>query len=417
MPSKVLILMSGGVDSSTAAAILSKSGHDVIGLTMKVWDEADAPNSDPNSDLNSEPELARNFDPDPDEQGEPSNPCCSLADVEDARRICARLKIPHYVSNAKAAFMKSVVDPFCEEYLEGRTPNPCILCNTEIKFRLMLDKASALGADLVATGHYARIERDDESGRLLLLKGLDASKDQSYFLYDLTQDQLGRMMFPLGALTKEQVRAKARELGLSVAQKPESQEICFVPDGDYRGLLDRLKPGRIEPGPIIDVEGNELGRHKGIAHYTIGQRRGLGISHPRPLYVIGFDLERHAVIVGEADALSSSELVAERLRWISIEKLEGPMRIKARIRHRHEASPATITPIEDSGKDSEKDSRQSSRKDLGDASRADSPEDFSGSDRVRVEFDEPQRAITPGQAVVFYDGDVVVGGGVIESAR
>jgi tRNA-specific 2-thiouridylase len=359
MPQKILALMSGGVDSSVAAAILSQQGLEVVGITMKVWD-----------------------DPAPDD--EPSKRCCSLTDVEDARRICARLKIPHYVSNAKAAFRKHVVDPFCSEYLIGRTPNPCIVCNTEIKFRLMLRKARALGADCVATGHYARIEQDEGSGRRLLLKGRDPAKDPSYFLYDLTQSRLERIVFPLGALTKSQVRKKARSLDLGVAEKPESQEICFVTGGDYRELLGKIAPESAKPGPIINVEGNEIGRHEGIARYTIGQRRGLGVSHPRPLYVVGFDIERNAVIAGVAERLWADELIAENVNWISIKKLSEPMRVKARIRYKHEESPATINPMENGG--------------------------------ARVVFDKPQRAIAPGQAVVFYDDDVVVGGGVISLA-
>jgi tRNA-specific 2-thiouridylase len=358
MPPKVLTLMSGGVDSSTAAAILSQQDFDVVGITMKVWD-------------------------DPDADADAAKRCCSLTDVEDARRICALLKIPHYVSNTKAAFRKHVVDPFCEEYLVGRTPNPCIICNTEIKFRLMLRRARGLGAECVATGHYARIERDEKTGRRLLLKGRDATKDQTYFLYDLTQRQLERIMFPLGGLTKKQVRAKARDLGFAVAEKAESQEICFVPGNDYRKLLERLMPERLRPGPIVDLDGKELGRHKGIACYTIGQRRGLGIAHPRPLYVVGFDVDRAAVIVGTSEHLWSAELLAEKVNWISIKKLREPMRVKARIRHRHEESPAAISPHEDGA--------------------------------VRVRFHEPQRAITPGQSVVFYDGDIVVGGGIISS--
>ncbi len=358
MPPKALALMSGGVDSSVAAAILSEQGFEVVGLTMKVWDDAGA-------------------------DDEASKRCCSLADVEDARRICARLDIPHYVSNAKAAFRRHVVDPFCSEYLKGRTPNPCIVCNTEIKFRLMLRKAHSLGADIIATGHYARIVRDDASGRMLLLKGRDPAKDQSYFLHELTQRQLERIAFPLGEMTKTHVRSMARELGLAVAEKAESQEICFVTGGDYRELLEQMSPDGLRPGPIVDLDGRELGGHKGIAYYTIGQRRGLGISHPRPLYVVGFDVERGAVIVGTSEHLWSDELIAEKVNWISIRKLREPIRAGARIRHKHEAAPATISPLDGGA--------------------------------VRVRFEKPQRAIAPGQSVVFYDGDVVVGGGIIGS--
>jgi len=359
MSKTVLALMSGGVDSSVAAAILSRQGFEVVGITMKVWEDAGVTD-----------ELTPR--------------CCSAADVEDARRVCSRLKIPHYVSNTKAAFRKHVVESFCEEYLSGRTPNPCIVCNTEIKFRLMLRRARALGAGHVATGHYARIERDEATGRYLLLKGCDGSKDQSYFLYNLTQRQLSQIMFPLGKLTKAEVRHKAGELGLSVAKKAESQEICFVPQGDYRTILQQMAPDRLNPGPIVDVQGKKLGTHKGIAYYTIGQRRGLGIAHPKPLYVVRFDIEKNTVVVGTSEHLLADELVAEDMNWISVKGISEQIRVRARIRYKHRESSATISPLE----------RRS----------------------VLVQFERPQRAITPGQAVVFYDGDVVVGGGVISSA-
>jgi tRNA-specific 2-thiouridylase len=349
--------MSGGVDSSTAAAILLQQGFEVVGITMKVWEDAG---------------LADEF----------TRRCCSASDADDARRVCALLNIPHYVSNAKAAFRKYVVDPFCREYLGGKTPNPCIVCNTEIKFRLMLRRARSLGVSHVATGHYARIAHDPETDRYLLLKGRDTAKDQSYFLYNLTQNQLAHILFPVGELTKAQVRAKARELGLPTAQKPESQEICFVPEGDYRKLLERIAPDKLSPGPVLDVTGKKLGTHTGIANYTIGQRRGLGIAHPKPLYVVGFDVGENTVIVGTAENVWGRELVAENLNWISLKSLREPMRLNARIRYKHVESPALVSPLEHNG--------------------------------VLVRFDHPQRSITPGQAVVFYDGDVIVGGGVIE---
>jgi tRNA-specific 2-thiouridylase len=367
MSDTVLALMSGGVDSSVAAALLVRQGFNVIGLTMKVWDE---------------PEIAAS-----------ERRCCSASDADDARRVCAKLNIPHYVSNVKAAFRKNVVEPFCAEYLAGRTPNPCIRCNTEIKFNVMLRKARALGAKYVATGHYARIAHGGKTAanalpsardRYLLLKGSDVAKDQSYFLYDLSQRQLAQIKFPVGEYTKPAIRRMARELGLLVAEKPESQEICFVPGGDYRSLLERFAPEPSRPGPIEHVSGERLGTHSGIAHYTIGQRRGLGIAYPRPLYVVGFDLARNTVIVGASEHVLARGLLAERLNWISIRKFDEPIKVKARIRYKHEESPAKVSPLEDG--------------------------------RALVEFDRPQRAITPGQAVVFYDGEVVVGGGLISEA-
>lgn len=355
MSDTVLALMSGGVDSSVAAALIARQGFRVIGITMKVWDE---------------PAFAGS-----------ERRCCSASDTDDARRVCARLNMPHYVTNAKAAFRKKVIEPFCMEYLAGRTPNPCIRCNTDIKFNLMLRKARSLGARWVATGHYARVVFNSEAKRFLLLKGRDPLKDQSYFLYNLTQHQLAHVKFPVGEFSKSVIRRMARELALSTAEKPESQEICFVPDGDYRALLAQFSPGALKPGPIVHVSGEVLGTHTGVANYTIGQRRGLGIAHPRPLYVIGFDLARNAVIVGTSEHVWADRLVAEKVNWISIKKLAGPLRTKARIRYKHEESPATVSPLADG--------------------------------RVSVQFDRPQRAVTPGQAVVFYDDAVVVGGGTI----
>lgn len=355
MPETVLALMSGGVDSSVAASLLVRQGFRVIGVTMKVWDTptADAPDSR----------------------------CCSATDTEDARRICARLNIPHYVSNVRSSFRKHVVDLFCSDYLSGKTPNPCIRCNTEIKFNVMLRKARALGARSIATGHYARISFDSETGRYLLLKGRDKAKDQSYFLYDLSQRQLAHIRFPVGEYTKSEIRRIAHELGLRTAEKPESQEICFVSGGDYRSLLAEFAPDALNPGPILFVDGKRLGTHAGIANYTIGQRRGLGISHERPLYVVGIDTAKNAVIVGTSEHVLSDRLVAEQVKWVSIEKPVAAIRLKARIRYKHVESSATVTPLEGG--------------------------------RAAVQFDRPQRSITPGQAVVFYDGDAVAGGGTI----
>jgi tRNA-specific 2-thiouridylase len=360
MPQKVLALMSGGVDSSIAAVSLVEQGFEVIGITMNVWEE---------------PDCADDF----------NRRCRSMADIEDARRICSRLNIPHHVSDVRAVFRTCVVEPFCAEYISGKTPNPCIICNAEIKFGLMLRRGRALGANSIATGHYARIERDEATGQMLLLKGRDTTKDQSYFLHRLTQSQLKHIMFPLGNLTKEQVRRRARKLKLPLAEKSESQEICFVRDGDYRRLLEQTMPEKIRGGSIVDKEGKKLGTHTGIAHYTIGQRRGLGIAHERPLYVIGFDIGKNTVIVGTSDQLRADELIAENVNWISGEKVREPLRARARIRYKHTESPATISPLD--------------------------------RDTVHVRFDKPQRAITPGQSVVFYDGDIVLGGGIIRSAK
>jgi tRNA-specific 2-thiouridylase len=355
MPETVLALMSGGVDSSVAAALLVRQGFHVIGVTMKVWDESAV--------------------------GASESRCCSATDVEDARRICALLKIPHYVSNVKSSFRKHVVDLFCSDYLSGKTPNPCIRCNTEIKFNVMLRKARALGARSIATGHYARISFDSERGRYLLLKGRDKAKDQSYFLYDLSQRQLARIRFPVGEYTKKEIRRIARELGFSTAEKTESQEICFVPGGDYRSLLAELAPEAFSPGPILFVDGKLLGTHAGIANYTIGQRRGLGIAYARPLYVVGIDAAKNAVIVGTSEHVLADRLIAGQMNWVSVKKPVAAMHVKARIRYKHVESPAEVTPLENG--------------------------------RAAVRFDRAQRSITPGQAVVFYDDDVVVGGGTI----
>jgi len=350
--------MSGGVDSSTAAAILKDQGHEVIGLTMHLWDE------------------------DSDKLGNGERPG-SVDGIRDARRVADQIGIPHYAINLRKSFEEEVVEDFVTEYLYGRTPNPCIRCNERIKFGLLLRKAEELGAKALATGHYARITFDPGRKRYLLLKGRDRSKDQSYFLFSMTQEQLGKVLFPLGEKVKGDVRGVAERLGLQVAQKKESQEICFVPENDYRRFVEQRMGETIgRPGEIINRQGKRLGHHRGIYSYTIGQRRGLGIANPHPLYVLALDVEKNCVIAGERDELMTSGLVAAGLNWISISKLEEKMDCLVQIRYRHPGAPAILTPLEGG--------------------------------KVRVEFQNPQRGVTPGQAAVFYRGDEVVGGGWIE---
>ena len=349
--------MSGGVDSSVAAAILKEQGYQIIGITMQIWPSH---------------QLAK--------QTERFEGCCGTSAIADARRVAQQLEIPHYVMNLRDAFAQKVIADFCLEYSRGRTPNPCIRCNQHIKFGALIERARGLTADFVATGHYARIEKAD--GQYLLKKGVDSNKDQSYVLYTLTQNQLEQTLMPLGSLTKSRVRQIARELGLPVAEKPESQEICFIPDNKYSGFIEERLPQAPKPGPLMDREGNVLGEHRGIIHYTIGQRRGLGIAAREPLYVIAIDPGRNAVIIGSKNETYSNALVAADVNWIDLKKPEHPIAIEAKIRYHHKEAKALITPLSDS--------------------------------RVRVEFEQPQMAITPGQAVVFYQGDIVIGGGTIE---
>lgn len=351
--------MSGGVDSSVAAALLVEAGYEVIGITMNIWPSAKTA-----------------------EEAERFGGCCSLSATDDAKKVAYKLGIPHYTFDFREIFKREVIEYFVSEYKRGRTPNPCIKCNQFVKFQALLHKSMAIGADYVATGHYARIEFDDSRGRYLLKKGIDESKDQSYVLYVLTQDQLAHTMFPIGHLTKEETRTKAAELGLAVAKKPESQEICFVPDKNYPKFVTEYTPGADRPGPIYDTQGNVLGIHKGIIHYTIGQRKGLGIPSQVPLYVISIKEEEDAIIVGTREDLGRTALIADDINLISIRELIEPMAVKAKIRYKATESPAIISP---------------------------EPEG-----RIKVEFEHFQSAITPGQAVVFYDGEVVVGGGTIE---
>ncbi|UCC41605.1 MAG: tRNA 2-thiouridine(34) synthase MnmA [Candidatus Aminicenantes bacterium] len=359
---KVVIAMSGGVDSSLAAAILKEGSYDVIGVTMKLFSLPD--------------EYCRS---------ENLRSCCGWKAVEDANRVATSIGIPHYVVDFKKIFEKNVITDFCEEYSRGRTPNPCIRCNEYIKFDALQNKAKALNADYLATGHHARVDYDPELKRFLLRKGKDREKDQSYFLYPLTQDQLSRTLMPIGHFTKKEVREKAKGLGIPVAQRPESQEICFVPDNDYAGFLEKRIPEAFGPGPILDIGNRVIGKHKGIAHFTIGQRRGMGISAPHPLYVIAIRSDENAIVVGKDEHLYEKTLLASRINLISKEKLGESLKVKARIRYKHREGKATLTPVD--------------------------------TDQVLVEFEKPQRAITPGQAVVFYDKDVVVGGGLIERIR
>jgi tRNA-specific 2-thiouridylase len=349
--------MSGGVDSSVAAALLLEQGYEVVGVTMQLWD----------------PELPYGL--------EPEGGCCSLGAVEDARAVANQLGIPYYVLNFQREFRNSVVDYFVSEYLQGRTPNPCIMCNHSLKFGRLLEKARGLDADFVATGHYVRKERDLDSGRWLLRKGIDTGKDQSYVLYGLTQEQLSQSLFPLGNFTKPMIREKAAGLGLRVASKPESQEICFVPDQDYGRFIAEYRPEVARPGKIRDVSGKVLADHAGIANFTIGQRKGLGIAAGIPLYVTEIRPATDEVIVGTADQVFADKLIASNLNWIAWTTLEQPLEVEAKIRYSAKAVPAVVKPL--------------------------------SAAQVEVHFQTSQRAITPGQAVVFYHGDLVLGGGTI----
>jgi tRNA-specific 2-thiouridylase len=365
---KIAVAMSGGVDSSAAAAILKEQGHELVGFTMQLWDQRRGINKDENGD----PLPSR---------------CCSLDDVYDARRVAEELGFPFYVLNLEKDFERDVVQPFVSSYLNGETPIPCVACNSRLKFASLDRLAESLGCDKVATGHYARVEFDEAANRYRLFRGRNPDKDQSYFLWELTQDQLSRAMFPLGEMSKAQVREVAREHSMAVAEKAESQEICFVPDGDYAGFIDRYLeatdaaerlPGE---GEIVDTRGEVIGRHTGVHRYTVGQRRGIGIASSRPLYVVSIDATRNRVVVGNDDELAGKSFTAAGVNWLSLAAPAETICADVRVRYRHTAAPATITPAENN--------------------------------RVQVTFDQPQRAITPGQATVFYRGDEVVGGGWI----
>lgn len=362
----VAVAMSGGVDSSTVAALLLQQGRPVVGLTMQLWNQRRLP------------ELQGN--------GPAQHRCCSLDDVYDAKRVAQHLNFPHYVVNFEEQFEKRVVRPFVAEYLAGRTPIACTNCNTDVKFEPLLRMARQIGAERLATGHYARIRRDERTGRFQLLGARDDSKDQSYFLWGLTQEQLSRSEFPLGELTKEQVRELARSVDLPVAEKPESMELCFVPNGNYVQFIHAYARESGTPliekeGDIVTEDGAVIGRHLGVHNYTIGQRKGLGFATGKPIYVLAIDPEKNRVIVGSDDDLRACTLEIENVNWVSIDEPAAPLRVQAKIRHKHEPADATVEPLPGL--------------------------------RARIIFDAPQRAITPGQAAVVYEGDVVLAGGWI----
>ena len=372
----IVIAMSGGVDSSTAAALLKHQGFQPIGLSMQLWNYRRDESAHP-------------------ERSEPrSGSCCSLDDIYDARRVANALDIPFYVVNLEEAFEQEVVVPFVNSYLSGFTPIPCIQCNTFLKFNRLIAKAQQLGASAVATGHYARIQLNQTSRRYELLRGRDGAKDQSYFLFELKQEQLEKIRFPLGTYTKQEIREMAAHYGLPVSEKPESQEICFIPHNDYSLFVKKYLsshpetaspeglPGR---GEIVDSSGNVLGEHHGFFQFTVGQRKGLGIASGHPLYVLETDPIRNRVTVGRGDELLKKQLVAAKVNWIAIDCLKESMRVSAKIRNRHEAAHGTLYPADEN--------------------------------EVVLEFDEPQRAITPGQAAVFYVDDLVIGGGWIKEGR
>lgn len=356
MKKKVVVGMSGGVDSSVAAYLLKEQGYEVIGVTMQIWQEESV------------------------QEQEENGGCCGLSAVDDARRVADHLGIRYYVMNFRDDFQKNVIDYFVKEYQQGKTPNPCIACNRYVKWESLLQRSLEIGADYIATGHYARIDKL-LNGRYAIRKSVTAAKDQTYALYNLTQDQLAHTLMPVGEYEKDQIRRIADEAGLPVAHKPDSQEICFVPDGDYASFIERETGETIAAGNFVDVHGNVLGRHKGITHYTIGQRKGLGLAMGHPVFVTEIRPETNEVVIGENEDIFHRTLRADRLNFMSVPSFEGEIRAMAKIRYNHKGDDCVLRMVD--------------------------------TDTVEVVFDKPQRAATPGQAVVFYDGDYVMGGGTI----
>ncbi len=366
--------MSGGVDSSLAAFLLSQKGYQVVGISMKLWDFKEV-----------------------DGESHPDGRCCSSEALNDARAVCQMMGIPHYVVDIRDDFKREVISNFVDEYITGRTPNPCIICNTKIKWGSLWEKAESLGANFISTGHYARIVYDEKLKRFQLLKGVDPSRDQSYALWGFSQKDLSRTIFPLGELTKKQVRVLAKEHGLKVAEREESQEICFVTDDDYsrfikewvdskgQGSRVRGQGKKIQPGSIFNSKGEKIGEHKGIPYYTIGQRRGLRVAMGKPMYVVRIDAEKNAIYVGENEELFKSSFVVTNVNWIAFDNLDQEIDCEIKIRYQHIPQKGRISPLTEG--------------------------------QVMVKFNQPERAITPGQSAVFYQGEVVLGGGVIDRVR
>ncbi|MCD8083235.1 MAG: tRNA 2-thiouridine(34) synthase MnmA [Clostridiales bacterium] len=358
MKEKIVVGMSGGVDSSVAAWLLKQQGYEVVGVTMQIWQD------------------------ETEEYAQENGGCCGLGAVEDARRVAWQIGIPHYVMNFKREFKRSVMDYFVDEYIHGRTPNPCIACNRYVKWESLLKRAMEIGADGIATGHYARISRLP-NGRLAIKKSVTAKKDQTYALYSLTQEQLARTRMPVGEYHKEEIREMAERIGLNVAHKADSQEICFVPDRDYAGFIERQAEEIPGEGNFVDMQGRVIGRHKGIIHYTVGQRKGLNLAMGHPVFVTGIRPQTNEVVIGESGDVFTDRLTCNRLSWMAVDGLDGEeRRVTAKIRYGHPGAACVI--------------RQA------------------GDDEVFCRFDEPVRAVTPGQAVVFYEGDYVLGGGIIQ---